>query len=51
MGAVWLRAGPVVPEAAILAVAGGTLLAANLVAAVPGRAAGRLAPAAALRSE
>jgi hypothetical protein len=42
---------PVVPLAAMLAVAAGTVLAANLVAAVPGRAAGRLRPAVALRSE
>ena len=49
--ALGVASGPVVPGAAILAVAAGTLLAANLVAAVPGRAAGRLRPAAALRSE
>lgn len=41
----------VVPLPAILAVAAGTVVAANLVAAVPGRAASRLRPAAALRSE
>jgi hypothetical protein len=38
---------PVVP----LAVAAGAVVAANLVAAVPGRAASRLRPATALRSE
>jgi hypothetical protein len=43
--------GPVVPLPAILAVAAGTLVAANLVAAVPGRAASRPRSAAALRSE
>jgi ABC-type lipoprotein release transport system permease subunit len=42
---------PVVSLAAMLAVAAGTVLAANLVAAVPGRAASRLRPAVALRSE
>jgi predicted lysophospholipase L1 biosynthesis ABC-type transport system permease subunit len=42
---------PVVPLPAVLAVVAGTVLAANLVAAVPGRAASRLRPAAALRSE
>jgi ABC-type lipoprotein release transport system permease subunit len=40
-----------VPLAAMLAVAAGTVLTANLVAAAPGRAASRLRPAAALRSE
>jgi ABC-type antimicrobial peptide transport system permease subunit len=42
---------PVVPLAAVLAVAAGALVVANLVAAVPGRAASRLRPATALRSE
>jgi ABC-type antimicrobial peptide transport system permease subunit len=41
----------VVPLPAILAVAAGTVVAANLVAAVPGRAASRLRPVIALRSE
>jgi hypothetical protein len=49
--ALGVHSGAVVPVPAILAVAAGTLLAANLVAAVPGRAASRLRPAAALRSE
>ena len=49
--ALGVDSGPVVPVSAILAVVAGTLLAANLAAAVPGRAAGRLRPAAALRSE
>jgi hypothetical protein len=49
--ALGVDSGPVVPGSAILAVAAGTLLAANLAAAVPGRAAGRLRPATALRSE
>jgi hypothetical protein len=43
--------GPVVPLAAMLAVAAGTVLATNLVAAVPARAASRLQTAAVLRSE
>ena len=42
---------PVVPLAAVLAVAAGAVVAAILVAAVPGRAASRLQPATALRSE
>jgi predicted lysophospholipase L1 biosynthesis ABC-type transport system permease subunit len=42
---------PVVPPAAVLAVATGAVIAANLVAAVPGRAASRLGAATALRSE
>jgi hypothetical protein len=41
----------VVPLPATLALAAGTVVAANLIAAVPGRAASRLRPAAALRSE
>jgi hypothetical protein len=41
----------VVPLPAILAAAAGTVLAANLVAAIPGRVASRLHPATALRSE
>jgi FtsX-like permease family len=49
--ALGVDSGSVVPVPAILAVAAGTVLAANLVAAVPGRAASRLRPAAALRSE
>jgi hypothetical protein len=49
--ALGVDSGPVVPLPAILAVVVGTLAAANLVAAVPGRAASRLRPAAALRSE
>jgi ABC-type lipoprotein release transport system permease subunit len=49
--ALGVDSGPVVPLAAMLAVAAGTVLAANLVAAVPGRAASRLQTAAALRSE
>ena len=47
MGAVWLRARVQLRGR----VRASLLLAANLVAAVPGRAAGRLRPAAALRSE
>jgi ABC-type lipoprotein release transport system permease subunit len=42
---------PVVPLAAVLAITAATVGAANLVAAVPGRAASRLRPATALRSE
>jgi predicted lysophospholipase L1 biosynthesis ABC-type transport system permease subunit len=42
---------PVVPLAAMMAVAAGAVVVANLVAAVPGRAASRLRPATALRSE
>jgi ABC-type lipoprotein release transport system permease subunit len=49
--ALGVRLAPAVPLAAVLAVAAGAILAANLVAAVPGRAASRLRPAAALRSE
>ena len=49
--ALGVDSGAVMPVPAILGVAAGTLLAANLVAAIPGRAAGRLRPAAALRSE
>jgi hypothetical protein len=49
--ALGVNSGPVVPLAAILAVAAGTVLTANLVAAVPGRTASRLQPAVALRSE
>jgi predicted lysophospholipase L1 biosynthesis ABC-type transport system permease subunit len=41
----------VVPLPAILAAAAGTVLAANLLAAIPGRVASRLHPATALRSE
>jgi ABC-type lipoprotein release transport system permease subunit len=41
----------VVPFPAILAAAAGSILAANLVAAIPGWAARRLRPATALRSE
>jgi hypothetical protein len=41
----------VVPLPAIIAVAAGSILAANLIAAVPGWAAGHLRPATALRSE
>jgi putative ABC transport system permease protein len=43
--------GPVVPLLPVFAAAAGAVLAANLVAAVPGWAAGRLQPAAVLRSE
>jgi predicted lysophospholipase L1 biosynthesis ABC-type transport system permease subunit len=49
--ALGVASGAVVPGPAILAVVVGTLAAANLVAAGPGRAASRLRPAAALRSE
>jgi ABC-type lipoprotein release transport system permease subunit len=49
--ALGVDSGPVVPGPAILAVVVSTLAAANLVAAGPGRAASRLRPAAALRSE
>jgi hypothetical protein len=49
--ALGVDSGPVVPGAAVVAVVVGTLVAANLVAAGPGRAASRLRPAAALRSE
>jgi predicted lysophospholipase L1 biosynthesis ABC-type transport system permease subunit len=49
--ALGVASGAVVPWPATVAVVAGTLLAANLVAAVPGRAASRLRPAAALRSE
>jgi predicted lysophospholipase L1 biosynthesis ABC-type transport system permease subunit len=49
--ALGVDSGPVVPVAALVAVVVGTLGAANLVAAGPGRAASRLRPAAALRSE
>jgi predicted lysophospholipase L1 biosynthesis ABC-type transport system permease subunit len=54
----WLVAGqlgvvtePVVPPLGVLAVAGGALLVANLIAATPGWVAGRLRPALVLRSE
>jgi hypothetical protein len=50
-GALGVDSGPVAPLPGILAVVAGTLVAANLVAAGPGRAASRLRPAAALRSE
>jgi ABC-type lipoprotein release transport system permease subunit len=43
--------GPIVSLLAIAAAAAGTVLVANLVAAIPGWAAGRLRPATALRSE
>jgi hypothetical protein len=43
--------GPVVPAGSVLAIATGALLVANLVAAGPGWAAGRIQPAAVLRSE
>jgi FtsX-like permease family len=49
--ALGVSSAPVVPLAAVLAVAAGAVVAANLVAAVPGRAASRLRPATALRSE
>lgn len=49
--ALGVDSGPVLPLAAMLVVAAGTILAANLAAAVPGRAASRLQPATALRSE
>jgi ABC-type lipoprotein release transport system permease subunit len=49
--ALGVDSGPVVPLAAVLAVAAGTVVAANLVAVLPGRAASRLRPAVALRSE
>jgi predicted lysophospholipase L1 biosynthesis ABC-type transport system permease subunit len=49
--ALGVDSGPVVPLPAILALVVGTLVAANLVAAGPGRVASRLRPAAALRSE
>jgi hypothetical protein len=49
--ALGVDSGPAVPVPAILGVAAGTLLAANLVAAIPARAAGRQRPVAALRSE
>jgi predicted lysophospholipase L1 biosynthesis ABC-type transport system permease subunit len=49
--AVGVNSGPVVPVVAVLAVAAGAVVAANLVAAVPGRAASRLRPATALRAE
>jgi predicted lysophospholipase L1 biosynthesis ABC-type transport system permease subunit len=42
---------PAVPPLQVLAVAGGALLAANLIAATPGWVAGRLRPALVLRSE
>lgn len=43
--------GPVVPPFPLLAIAGGALLIANLIAAGPGWAAARIHPAVALRSE
>ena len=46
-----VHSGPMVPLAAMAAAAVGAVLAANLVAALPGRAASRLPPATALRSE
>jgi ABC-type lipoprotein release transport system permease subunit len=49
--ALGVASGPVVPLLAMGAVAIGMVLAVNLVAAVPGWAAGRLRPATALRSE
>jgi hypothetical protein len=49
--ALGVSSAPVVPPAAVLAGATGAVIAANLVAAVPGRAASRLRPATALRSE
>jgi putative ABC transport system permease protein len=49
--ALGLRSAPVMPLAVVLAVAAGAIAAANLVAAIPGRAASRLRPAPALRSE
>ena len=42
---------PVTPRLGLLVVAGGALLAANLIAAGPGWVAGRLRPALVLRSE
>jgi hypothetical protein len=42
---------PIVPPLGVLAVAIGALLVANLIAAGPGRVAGRLRPALVLRSE
>jgi ABC-type lipoprotein release transport system permease subunit len=50
-GALGVDSGPVVPVPVIVAVVAGTRVAANLVAAGPGRVASRLRPAAALRSE
>jgi hypothetical protein len=49
--ALGVASGPVVPLLAMGAVAIGMVLAVNLVAAVPGWAAGRMRPATALRSE
>jgi FtsX-like permease family len=49
--ALGVDSGAVVPWPATVAVVAGTLVAANLAAAVPGRAASRLRPAAALRTE
>jgi ABC-type lipoprotein release transport system permease subunit len=49
--ALGVAAGPVVPLLAMGAAAIGMVLAVNLVAAVPGWAAGRLRPATTLRSE
>jgi predicted lysophospholipase L1 biosynthesis ABC-type transport system permease subunit len=49
--ALGVRSAPVVPLAAVLAITAATVVAANLVAAVPGRAASRLRPATALRAE
>jgi ABC-type lipoprotein release transport system permease subunit len=49
--ALGVNSAPVVPLAAVLAVAAGAVVAANLVATVPGRSASRLRPATALRSE
>ena len=46
-----VASGPVVPPAAVLAIAAGALLAANLAAAGPGWAAARIRPATVLRSE
>jgi len=46
-----VAADPVVPSASVLAIAVGTLLVANLVAAGPGWAASRIQPATVLRSE
>jgi hypothetical protein len=49
--ALGVSSAPVVPLAAVLAITAATVVAANLVAAVPGRAASRLRPATALRAE
>ena len=50
-GQLGVVSGPVVPPLPVLAVAAGALVVANLVAAGPGRAAARIRPAVALRSE